>query len=58
LFGIVSSRAVDVRDVCASGQARSFEVTRDFWDYAATIGTLGLYSRHRVRVDCEEATPR
>jgi len=53
-FGALGGGSVDVRDVCPSGQARRIEVTRRLWAYAASLGTLGLYLPHQVRVTCRE----
>lgn len=53
VFGAVGGGSVDVRDLCPSARARRIEVTRRLWAYAASLGTLGLYLPHQVRVTCE-----
>ena len=52
VFGAFGGRAIDVRDVCASGRARTVRLTRTASDYAAATLTLGMYVPHRVRVRC------
>jgi hypothetical protein len=58
VFGLFGGKAVDVRDVCASGDARHIRVRRPFWVHAASAATLGLYLPHRLRIECQEPTWR
>ncbi|MDQ2645035.1 MAG: Bor family protein [Myxococcota bacterium] len=58
VFGLAAGRSVDVRDVCASGQADSLELTRTFGDYAWSVVTLGFYLPHHVEIACVQETAR
>lgn len=58
VFGLFGGKAVDVRDLCASGRAREIRVRRPFWAHAASAMTLGLYLPHTLRVECQEHTWR
>lgn len=52
VFGLAAGKSVDIRDVCASGQADSLALSRTFGDYAWSIVTLGMYLPHHVEVSC------
>lgn len=52
VFGLAAGKTVDLRDVCASGQADRVELSRTFADYVWGVVTLGMYVPHHVRVTC------
>jgi hypothetical protein len=58
VFGLAAGRSVDVRDVCASGQADTLELTRTFGDYAWSVVTLGFYLPHHVDIACVKEAER
>ncbi len=58
VFGLAAGNSVDVRDVCASGQADTLELTRTFGDYAWSVVTLGLYLPHHVEIGCVKEAER
>lgn len=58
VFGLAAGRSVDIRDLCASGQADTLELSRTFGDYAWSVLTLGMYLPHHVQVSCVEAAKR
>jgi hypothetical protein len=51
-YGLVGSRALDVRDVCASGGAERVEVRQTAGTVAASALSLGLYTPRQVRIHC------
>jgi hypothetical protein len=66
LFGLSGGAALDVRDLCPSGQARELAIERSFSTYLIGVVTLGIYVPFDVRVRCsgpestalEPAAPR
>jgi hypothetical protein len=58
LFGAFGGSALDVRDICPSGEASDFEIRRSASAYALSIVSLGLYLPHQVRVRCRETSAR
>lgn len=51
-FGAIGGGDVDVRDVCASGEARELSVGSTWATLGVSVATLGIYTPREVRVSC------
>ncbi len=57
-FGLVGSRAVDVRDVCPSGEATLVRTRQSFATVTLSVVSLGLYTPRQVELHCREEPER
>lgn len=51
-FGAFGGGDVDVRDVCASGEARDLSVGSSWSTLGISVVTLGVYTPREVKVAC------
>ena len=58
VFGLAAGKSVDIRDLCASGQAHTLELSRTLGDYAWSVVTLGVYLPHHVQASCVKEAKR
>jgi hypothetical protein len=53
-FGLVGSHAVDVRDVCPSGEATLVRTRQSFATVTLSVVSLGLYTPRQVELHCRK----
>jgi hypothetical protein len=51
-LGSVAGGELDLRDICASGRARSLRVGSSWGTLGISLATLGLYTPREVKVEC------
>ena len=54
VFGIFGAKALDIRDVCASGVAQQVSIRTTPATLALGIVTFGIYTPQEVKIQCRD----
>jgi hypothetical protein len=57
-FGLIGDRAVDVRDVCASGDATLVRTRQSFATVTLSVVSVGLYTPRQIELHCRKEPRR